>query len=135
MPDTLTDIHPGPLPETVFLKEEQKNETNPYYGVLSKGQTDYLKYRMLRTSTEKYITIKELAKFKESLPQNEFKKELSDHVLDKNLAEKLFIADFIEKGYIFPEKVSQDLYFRFNLETGELAHLGEENGSRVEFLI
>jgi|GEM_PF-6949371 len=135
MADTLVDIRTGPIPETVFLSDMRKIEDNPTNGFLSNEHAEYLKYKLLRTSTEKYLTVQELAKFKESLPQNKDREELGKHVLDKNIAEKLFIADFIEKGYIFPEKLSQDLYFRFNLETGEIAHLGEENGTRIEFLI
>lgn len=127
MPDTLTDIHSWPLSETVFLKEEQKIENNPTYG--------FFKYKMLCTSTETYMSAKELTKFKESLPRNEFREQVNEYILKKNITEKLFIVDFIQNWYIFPEKSSQDLYFRFNLKTKELAHLDQENGPRLEFLI
>lgn len=135
MPDTLIDIRTGPLPETVFKKEEQKVKNNPYYGILTEGYVDYLKHKIAQESTEKYLTTKRLMQFKESLPNNAFKEGVEIDVLNRNLAEKLFIADFIEKGYILPERPSQDLYFRFNLKTGETSHLDEENGPRIDILI
>ncbi|MDP2103911.1 MAG: hypothetical protein Q8K26_03250 [Candidatus Gracilibacteria bacterium] len=132
MPDTLTDIHIGPLSETVFLSDMRKIEDNPTNGVLS----DYYDINQLgRAGAERYISSKDLAKLQADLRRAELKEKVNDDILDKNLAEKLFITDFIQKGYIFPEKSSQDLYFRFNLKTGGIAHLDEENGPRIELLI
>lgn len=127
MSDSLIDIHTWPIPETVFLKEEQEIASNPIYG--------FFEYQKLRESTQKYVTVKELRKFKESLPDNMVKEEIDVDILNKNLAEKLFILDFIKEWYIFPEKLSQDLYFWFNLETGGITHLDQENGPRLKFLI
>lgn len=135
MPDRLIDIHMGPIPETVFLKEEQKVENNPYHGILSNEMVERLKESLFMKLERRYVTTRELKKFKENLPQDENGDRIGDDILDRSLAEKLFITDFIEKGYIFPEKSSQDLYFRFNLKTGETAHLDEENGPRIDLLI
>ncbi|EKD44656.1 MAG: hypothetical protein ACD_71C00056G0001, partial [uncultured bacterium (gcode 4)] len=132
MTDTLVDIRTGPLSETVFLSDMRKIEDNPTNGVLS----DYYDINQLgRAGAERYISSKDLAKLQADLRRTELKEKVNDDILDKNLAEKLFITDFIQKGYIFPEKSSQDLYFRFNLKTGGIAHLDEENGPRIELLI
>lgn len=135
MSDTLIDIYSWPIPETVFKKEEQKIEDNPTYGFLSNERVKFLKESLLMKLERRYVTIQELTKFKENLPQDENRDKISNDILDRNLAEKLFITDFIEKGYILPERPSQDLYFRFDLKTGDTAHLDKENGPRIDLLI